>query len=366
MATQEQLLSAIEKQRTYFKTDNYSMSIGELKNLYEDGELIINPEYQRLFRWSEGQKVRLIESILMGIPLPTIFVYQDPNGKWEVVDGMQRISTLLQCMGSLKEDGNPKETLVLKGTKYLPELEGFSWDNENEQLRLPDSIKLAIRRSKLNITIILSESDVNAKFEVFQRLNTGGSNASNQEVRDNIMVMLKPERYEWFSRLSNNDDFMMTISISDRQEKEQYHKELLLRYIALSFYEYDSKKDISDFLDEINLQLLSESDASYQVIERGFIKTFKLINKTLGEKAFKKEQKGKFLESAFEAIAVGVSKNIDNYDDKNPLDIAFLKEKIEQLFQQEFYIQNAGSGSNAKSRINKMIPSSIEYFKHHE
>ena len=62
------------------------------------------------------------------------------------------------------------------------------------------------------------------------------------------MVMLNPQRYEWFSQLSNNDDFMTTISISDRQEKEQYHKELLLRYIALSFYEYDSKKRYKRFL----------------------------------------------------------------------------------------------------------------------
>ena len=126
------------------------------------------------------------------------------------------------------------------------------------------------------------------------------------------------------------------------------------------------KKDISDFLDEINLKLLSESDASYQSIEKSFTKTFKLINTTLGEKAFKKEQKGKFLESVFEAIAVGLSRNIDDYDDKNPNDITYLKGKIESLFQQDFYLQNAGSGSNAKSRINKMIPSSIEYFKRHE
>ena len=207
MATKEELIRAIENRRTYFKTDNYSMSIGELKNLYEANELIINPEYQRLFRWSEGQKVRLIESVLMGIPIPTIFVYQDSDGIWEVVDGLQRISTLLQCMGVLKEGEIKKETLILRGTKYLPQLEGFSWDNEEEDKRLPESLKLAIRRSKLNITIILSESDPNAKFEIFQRLNTGGSNASNQEVRDNIMVMISPVRYQWFSDLSNNIDF---------------------------------------------------------------------------------------------------------------------------------------------------------------
>lgn len=360
MATQEELIKAIENKRTYFKTDNYSMSIGELKNLYEDNELIINPEYQRLFRWSEGQKVRLIESILMGIPIPTIFVYQDSNGRWEVVDGLQRISTLLECMGVLKEGGIIKESFVLRGTKYLPELEGFSWNNADENKQIPESLKLVIRRSKLNITIILSESDPNAKFEIFQRLNTGGSNASNQEIRDNIMVMISPEKYKWFDELSNNIDFKTTISISERQEKEQYHKELLLRYIALSEYAYDSTKDVSDFLDEINYKIIDEDEDICISIKNRFEKTFSIINRALGDKAFKKEQKGKFLESAFEAISIGLSKNIDYYNDTS--DISFIKDKIIDLYNQSFYIQNAGSGSNAKVRISKLVPEAIEYF----
>lgn len=360
MATKDELIKAIQNKRTYFKTDNYSMSIGELKNLYEDNELIINPEYQRLFRWSEGQKVRLIESVLMGIPIPTIFVYQDNDGKWEVVDGLQRISTLLQCMGVLKENAEKKETLVLKGTKYLPELEGFSWDNSEEEKQIPESLKLAIRRSKLNITIICSESDSNAKFEIFQRLNTGGSNASNQEIRDNIMVMMSPERYRWFDELSNNESFRTTISISERQEKEQYHKELLLRYVALSTYVYDSTKDVSDFLDDITYKIIGEEEDACSMIKTKFEKTFKLIDLALSDKAFKKEQKGKFLESAFEAIAVGLSKNIDSYDIN---DIEDIKQKIVDLYNQPFYLENAGSGSNAKTRINKIVPTAIEYFK---
>lgn len=361
MVNKDELIKAIENRRTYFKTENYSMSIGELKNLYEDNELTINPEYQRLFRWSEGQKVRLVESVLMGIPIPTIFVYQDSDGKWEVVDGLQRISTLLQCMGVLKEGQNKKETLILRGTKYLPELDGFSWDSTDEEKRLPESLKLAIRRSKLNITIILSESDANAKFEIFQRLNTGGSNASNQEVRDNIMVMMSPDRYRWFDELSNNDAFTTTISISERQEKEQYHKELLLRYIALSTYSYDATKDVSDFLDEINLKIIEEAEEACITMKNNFEKTFNLINLALGDKAFKKDQKGKFLESAFEAIAIGLSKNIDSYNEMN--DIEDIKKRISSLFSQPFYTENAGSGSNAKTRINKLIPAAVEYFK---
>ena len=75
-------------------TDAYQMSIGEIVNLYKDKDLIINPNFQRLYRWEQHQKSRLIESILLGIPLPSIFVFETDDGKWELVDGLQRVSYL--------------------------------------------------------------------------------------------------------------------------------------------------------------------------------------------------------------------------------------------------------------------------------
>src|SRR5690606_21799915 len=89
----------IAKGRRDISSDGYSMSLGELTNLYKEGELIIRPAFQRLFRWDLEQKSKLVESILLGIPLPSIFVAQDENGRWEVVDGLQRISTILQLQG---------------------------------------------------------------------------------------------------------------------------------------------------------------------------------------------------------------------------------------------------------------------------
>lgn len=357
MELEEKLIQEIENRKTYFKTDSYSMSIGELKNLYENKEIVIRPEYQRLFRWTQGQKVKLIESILIGIPIPSIFVYQNKDGVWELVDGLQRISTILQCMGVLEGE----EELILNGTKYIPSLEGFSWNNADEKLRIPEALKLAIRRSKLNLTIILSESDSKAKFEVFQRLNTGGSNASNQEIRNNIMIMIDPDRFHWFEEMSKNADFLSTLSLSERLSDEQYQMELLLRFIALSQFEYDNKRDVGDFLDDVNEKLLEENNQlDFDKITDVFNRTFKLINDTLGDRAFKKDQKGKFLESGFEAIAIGIASNIKDYTEG---DIDFLRSKMIDLYSQDFYLSNAGSGSNAKSRINKLVPAAKEFFK---
>ena len=119
------LQTQIDRHRKEIHTDSYPMSIGELINLYRDGDLEIHPEYQRFFRWSPLQKSRWIESVLLGIPLPSIFVAQREDGVWDLVDGLQRIATLLQFAGELQDEaGRRIEPLRLVGTKYLPAL---SW-----------------------------------------------------------------------------------------------------------------------------------------------------------------------------------------------------------------------------------------------
>jgi uncharacterized protein with ParB-like and HNH nuclease domain len=122
------LVDQINKKRKEIKTDGYPMSIGEWISMYEKDELDIHPEFQRFYRWSHAQKTSLIESILLGIPLPSIFVSQREDGVWDVVDGLQRLSTIFQFVGILKdEDGNFEDPLVLDKTKYLPALENIKW-----------------------------------------------------------------------------------------------------------------------------------------------------------------------------------------------------------------------------------------------
>ena len=113
----------IKARRAEVRTDGYPMSIGELINLYRDDELDIHPEFQRWFRWSQEQKSRLIESILLDIPIPSIFVSQREDGVWDVIDGLQRLSTIFELTGDLRDSYGRKLTpLVLTQTKYLPSL----------------------------------------------------------------------------------------------------------------------------------------------------------------------------------------------------------------------------------------------------
>src|SRR4028119_390265 len=122
------LQGEIDLVRAQVRTDGYPVSIGEWLSIYEKGEVDIHPEFQRFFRWSNRQKSRLIESIFLGIPIPQVFVAQRPDGVWDVVDGLQRLSTIFQFTGILKdEDGHLLPPLVLDATKYLPSLAGKVW-----------------------------------------------------------------------------------------------------------------------------------------------------------------------------------------------------------------------------------------------
>ena len=165
----------IEARRGEIHSDGYPMSIGELISLYRDDELDIHPEFQRFFRWSDEQKSRFIESILMGIPIPSIFVSQRYDGVWDVIDGLQRLSTIFELVGILKdENGDKLPSLTLRKTKYLPSMDGKKWDDDDPSVSIGNANRIIIRRAKIDVKIVLWESGESSKHELFQRLNTGG------------------------------------------------------------------------------------------------------------------------------------------------------------------------------------------------
>jgi len=135
------------------------MSIGEWINLYQDGDLDIHPEFQRFFRWTDQQKSNLIESILLGIPLPPIFVSQRKDGVWDVIDGLQRLSTIFQFIGILQDENRATvPALQLRSTNYLPSLKDICWESEDEALSLPDALRRVIKRTKIHVSIVLKEA----------------------------------------------------------------------------------------------------------------------------------------------------------------------------------------------------------------
>jgi hypothetical protein len=222
------LIDEINENKKKIASDGYPISLGEVVNMYSDGELDIHPEFQRIFRWTSSQKSKLIESILLGIPLPSFFVSQREDGIWDVVDGLQRLATILSFIGVYKdENGKQLPYLVLEKTQYLPNLGGVTWESENA---LPVEVQRDFKRYKLDFKIIKKESDNTAKYDLFQRLNTGGTSLEGQEVRDCLLIMINISAYEFIKSLAEDYDFIACTPMTDRKEGERYRHELVLRF----------------------------------------------------------------------------------------------------------------------------------------
>ena len=357
----EELLAELNKERQTIKTDSYNMSIGEIINLYDEGDLILNPAFQRIFRWDDHKKTKFIESILIGIPIPEIFVAQKEDGKWDVVDGVQRISTILQLVGKL--DGYPP--LTLTETAQLPTLEGFTWDS------LPVEIKRIFRRSKMGINIILTENSIQAQYELFQRLNTGGLHLSDQEIRNCLLIMIDYETYEKINSIKDNQNFLNTLPISKEKIQEEYHMELIIRYLIAKMdkVEYEnynqSKHPLSDFIDKEMTRLLEEESFNIETELQIFIEIFDMLSRILGEDAFKKYNlekekfEGAMSIASFEAIASGLAQNFEKIKE---LPDEKIIEKIIDLYKSEEYQRLSARGIKAIPRFKGLTSFSKEYF----
>ena len=356
----------IESRRSEIRSDGYPMSIGELINLYRDDELDIHPEFERYYRWSDEQKSRLIESILLGIPIPSIFVSQREDGVWDVIDGLQRLSTIFELVGQLKDErGKILPPLTLNKTRYLPSLEGKRWEDEDSSISIGITNQLIIRRSKIDVKIILRESSESSKYELFQRLNTGGSQLSDQEVRNVILIMVNPDAYRWIANLAKDDNFQACIALSDRALSKQDDLELVTRFVVfrnLEESELGAIGDIGEFLTERIAELAQSDDfQETQVVEdEAFRRTFARLAESLADRSFRRydatreRHLGGFLISAFEPIALGIGHNITHYS--NEVDALWIEGVTKKLWANAQFLEHSGSGVRASTRLPSNIP----------
>lgn len=358
------LSDEIQAARKQVVTDGYEMSLGEIINIYKDGELVIGPVFQRLYRWEDERKTRFIESLILGIPVPPIFVYQDDTGVWELIDGLQRLSTVLQLTGDLKGDkAQQLGPLVLNGTRFLPSLNGKRWKETSADANdgIGQNLQIEIKRVRMRVEILRAESDATAKFELFQRLNTGGANLSSQEVRNCIAVSLNQTFYDWLINRSKEASFLQTTSQTDTALETQAGVELALRFFAFRLVQYQAGLDVHEYLDDALMKMATDPAFDMDAETEIFTKTFQFLDEALGDKAFKRWNgtnfSGKFLMSVFEIMATGVSHNVDEIEalgqqQRNE----FITNVAREIWANDIFIQNSGAGIRGTTRLSRLLP----------
>lgn len=343
MIGDEQLQQQISTARNSLSTDRLDMSFGEIISMYEREEIIIDPEFQRLFRWTDEQKTAFIESLLLGIPIPPIFVAEDRNGKWELVDGLQRVSTVLSFFGMLKSN-KEKNDWILEEGKLVGFLSGYSSKN------LPNNFQLNIKRAVCRVEIVKWNSKMDMRYELFNRLNTGGSPLTDQEIRNCIFRGVSKDFNNFLKRIAKQPDFISLVLPTEKQESELYLEELVLRFTSLYGNAHNVKKNISSHMTDYMQASVNDASFDYAAKEV-LLNQVILLLKPLGSEVFRGKN-GSFSTSLFEAITIGVATHIDYY---KSCESSELMHRIEILKADEEFERNMGSASNNKVRITNRI-----------
>ena len=361
----DSILDEISIARKEIKTDHYNMSVGEIVNLYNEKEITLNPAFQRLFRWRREQKSNFIESLILGFPIPPIFVAQQDSGHWDIVDGVQRVSTILQLFGKL----NDHQPLVLDRCKYIPSLEEYTWET------LPPEVKRIIKRSKLTINIILTDNSITAQYEVFQRLNTGGLHLSSQEIRNCLIIMSDNEFYNQINEFKDNEYFVKITPITEEKFKEEYRMELIIRYFIgkSQSTQYDSYSlnsiHVRDFLDKEIKRLINAKE--FSLVEElsllGDVSKFlfDILSTSPFQKKHSMSQKfsGNLTLKIFEVIMPGIARNFGKI---KSIDSDKLRGIIDELQSHPEFIQATKKGSKALTRFKRLTNLSCKYFDAYE
>lgn len=342
----------IEDQRNSLSTDRLDMSFGEILSMYEREEIVIDPDFQRLFRWDIEQQTRFMESILLGIPIPPIFVAEDNDGKWELVDGLQRTSTILSFFGILKTIPEKNNWVMLAGER-VPSLEGFNISN------IPNKFKLNIKRSTCRIEIIRWNSNYDLRFELFNRLNTGGTPLTPQEIRNCIYRGISPKFNDFLKKLANSTDFLSLLSLSSKQLEQLYHEELVLRFLSLYKNSRNIKFSIAQHMTNYMKDAVNDNSYDYADLEKHFNEVISIL-KPHNKKIFR-HSNAEFATALYDTIMIGVAENINKYKDSNAYEK--ISAKIKEVKTDEVLIKfSRKGGNNQQGRIKNRLKEANRIF----
>lgn len=343
--TADQIIAQLDAERRTVAFDAYDIIVRQLMAMISSSEIDIAPDYQRQFVWGEERESELIESILLGIPVPSLYMAVNAaDGVWEVVDGVQRLSTILHFYGDaehLRRVDRP-QPLRLTGLEKLSHLNGITYAD------LPGVVRTGFQNRSLRVTTLNDRSDVNVRFDLFERLNTGGVGLHAQEIRN---IVYRGSFKQTIRQLSTDGTFRSVLKLSrgsrDLDTSAEY-EEAVLRFFALLNNYQGFQHLVKAFLNDYMAEHANQPPAPDQLAL--FNETFGFIAAELPRGITRGREQTPI--NLYEAIAVGTALAIRargvNGLQRGVLSGLLLEEPLKRL---------TGAGSNSRA----MVAGRIEY-----
>lgn len=291
----------LETQRRQVDFDTYDVTVDELLRRVARGRIDIAPVYQRQFRWDKKRQSRLVESVLLGIPVPPLFMATnttlDVGSVWEVVDGLQRLLSLVNFAGGPEArlaanlEGPP---LRLSSLEKLTEFEGAQF------LELPSDIASGLEDRPMKVIVLNDKSDLQVRFDLFERLNTGGVALTAHEIRQSVF---RGPFIDMLAELSMDAHFRLVVVLPDSKWIDGTPEDFVLRFFAFlhryRLFEHSVQDFLNDFVSDHVAQGVSHEDLDL------FGRTFAFLAECFPSGL--KSRKGATPVNLYEGLAVGAA-----------------------------------------------------------
>ncbi len=327
---------------------NELRSCADLVRMYKEGQLDIQPDFQRDVVWPKASQTRFIDSLVKQLPIPSMCLSFDYiTQKRVMIDGLQRISSIIWFLTKPKQKLSKLEDIDQRISGKSP-----------EEIKEKDC-EIYKRLENLTIPVTVLRCDYSKKshmhylFTIFHRLNTGGNKLSNQEIRNCIF---QGKLNDLLKELVEYENFRKLLALEEKKSYRFSYEELILRFLAFhetyATYKGRLAKFLNDYMDDNNLLVEEDISNKRQLFER----VIDLIYKRL----MVKKHLPKLSKATIEAMLVGVGKNIDTLEDD---DDEGLKIRFENLRKHEaFSPQSLVGGLSHKDKVKGRMKSAISVF----
>jgi len=331
IAADEQIVE-LSKRIEFFITE-YSVEM--LADKMKDGEFVV-PKYQRNFTWEHERKTRFIESLLLGLPIPFLFFWEMPDGKLEIVDGSQRLRTMQEFI----HDG-----YVLGAMESLTACEGFSFQD------FPEPRRRKIKNRSVRGIVLNEHADEQARFDLFDRINTGSLRAGSAEVRRGALA---GPFMQMITELADYAVFKELAPVPRKAENLREREELVTRFFGYGDGTANYRDRPSEFLfkyvKDMNERFLLDPQLKDQYVQR--FQTMLDLVARIFPLGFRKTEKATSTPRArFEAISIGAVLALN----QRPELLVGPLPSTEWAYEDEFLTVTGADGANAKSRLNGRI-----------
>lgn len=326
-------------------TQPYDMSVATVIEQIANGDIILEPEYQRKYRWDTIKASRFIESLLLNIPIPTVFLAEEEDVTYSVIDGQQRLTTIRNFI--VGEDTD--EELILEGLQIRFELNGKKFS----QLSKQDQGKL--KKQYIRCIVILNDSDPQIKFDVFERLNSGSAHLTEQEIRNCIY---RGSFNDLIKELASNDKFQKMLNLPEKDLKNMTDVEFVLRFLAYrqSFNEYNGS--VKEFLNNFMKNNREITVEQRKIFAEIFTETVDTLYDVLGKDAFNRylpdrnNWHGAINKAVFDAEMIAFS--LFKFNTRE-IDTKKLRNRIVELMSDYKFIRTIASSTNSPEKVSQRV-----------